>query len=331
MGKGLDEPHRHDFQQRPPPRGSNGGVQVPVAIYTCPTRHKLQVFPYTHGAAFVNIPDPYPLVGRCDYAANAGSMYSNVQPGDPNTGYSPSFDWSTVAGTVNSTSEIATGVIYRASECTSAMVKDGMSNVYMIGERYLCPDCYFVGSCCDNDQGWDQGYDYDTVRGTGYDYPNFASLSSATTNPPSQDRWGVGGCMTNFGTAHEAGFNMVFCDGVVRLMSFNIDPFYTCNLVTAAMASRRVLDRDSVSRLPWSFSTCALGATSRFFGVCWAAWPPVRLRKPRWGGRVPRPARCRGASKAMVPAKYNTQTTLGAEVASDSEGQNGGYRFDLKY
>ncbi len=229
MGKGLTSPS--DTISSNSARRSAGMAQsqVPVAIFTCPTRHKLQVFPYVHGAAYVNIPDPYPLIGRADYACNAGSMYSSdtVQPGNPNTSYSTSFDWSSIPGTVNSTSEIATGVMYRASQCTSAMIKDGMSNVYMIGERYLCPDCYSTGTCCDNDQGWDEGYDYDTVRGTGYNYPNFASLSSATPNPASQDRpgWSTnGGCSTNFGAAHEAGFNMCFCDGVVRLINFNIDP-----------------------------------------------------------------------------------------------------------
>ncbi len=36
-------------------------------------------------------------------------------------------------------------------------------------------------------------------------------------------------------------------------------------------------------------------------------------------------------SGEKIPAKYNTQTTLGAEVASDSPGREGGYPFDLKY
>ena len=47
-----------------------------------------------------------------------------------------------------------------------ALVKDGASYTYLIGERYLCPDAYDVGKYEDNDQGWDQGYDYDTIRGT---------------------------------------------------------------------------------------------------------------------------------------------------------------------
>ena len=91
-----------------------------------------------------------------------------------------------------------------------ATIKDGAANTYLIGERFLCPDCYWIGTCCDNDQGWDQGYDYDTIRGTAL--------------APSQDRPGLCGCMTLFGSAHAAGFNMAFCDGAVRKINYNINP-----------------------------------------------------------------------------------------------------------
>lgn len=186
-------------------------AETVVAVFICPTRRRVQIYPDDYPNDLVNI-NPYPVIARSDYAANAGSLYTTagVDPGNANSSYSPTFDWSTVPGSVNSTSEASTGVIFRASECTTAMIKDGVSNTYMIGERYLCPDAYFVGSYCDNDQGWDQGYDYDTVRGT--------------MDPPSQDRPGLCGCMITFGSAHEAGFNMAFCDGVVRLINFSIDP-----------------------------------------------------------------------------------------------------------
>jgi prepilin-type processing-associated H-X9-DG protein len=91
-----------------------------------------------------------------------------------------------------------------------AAVKDGASFTYLIGERFLSIDAYLIGTCCDNDQGWDQGYDYDTIRGT--------------LTPPSQDRAGFCTCNHNFGSAHETGFNMAYCDGSVRKTSYDIDP-----------------------------------------------------------------------------------------------------------
>ena len=50
------------------------------------------------------------------------------------------------------------------------LIKDAESFTYLIGERYLNPDCYYVDGCGDNKQGWIAGYSYDTNRGTGQGY-----------------------------------------------------------------------------------------------------------------------------------------------------------------
>jgi prepilin-type N-terminal cleavage/methylation domain-containing protein/prepilin-type processing-associated H-X9-DG protein len=267
----IDNSDLHDMSKGMP---SSTATQVrqsiartPVAVFLCPTRHgRLQAFPYIHSPAYVNIPDPFSspsLIGKSDYAGNTGSNYATVEVGDCNNGttvdgvtypaYSTNFPWFKIDGTLGSTPawsksvtinnnnaglpKASTGVICRASEVTTALIKDGESNTYLIGERYLDVNCYFGQtpnfSCCDNDQGWDQGFDWDSVRGTadGYinaTYPGSPPLpgSSGSPDQPFQDRRGFstnGGCSTNFGSAHEAGFNMAFCDGQVRLMSFAID------------------------------------------------------------------------------------------------------------
>jgi len=212
--------------------------ETPVAVFVCPTRRKLQVYPRQHPVKFINIDDPMPrVIARSDYAANAGSNYWDVNGPDgngagPNQGYDPKFDWSQIYGTINSgppsaAGAAATGVIFRASRLSTASIKDGQSYTYLIGERYLCPDCYYTNPCCDNDQGWDLGYDWDVNRGTGLGYLSLSDLSTATPLPPFQDRPGYmtnGGCSNIFGSAHEAGFNMAFCDGKVQLISYNISP-----------------------------------------------------------------------------------------------------------
>ena len=228
MGKGVSQPGETTNAQRM----AQGRVQAqtPVSIFICPTRRKVQVYPRINTINFVNITDPRPLMARSDYAANSGSTYYQINPGSPNTNYDPNFDWSTVPGTTNSASEPSTGVIYRASEVSMAWVKDGASFTYMIGERYLCPDDYYSGLGCDDDQGWDMGYDWDINRGTGTGYVNYQSPSlpppagSGTPNPPLQDHAGYCGCFTMFGSSHPAGFHMAFCDGVVKKIGYDIDP-----------------------------------------------------------------------------------------------------------
>jgi len=138
-----------------------------------------------------------------------------VDPGNANSGMSSTFDWSGVDGTANNSdgSIKSTGVIFRASMVTTSSIKDGASNTYLLGERYLDPAFYNSDGGCDNSQGWDAGYSYDTQRWT--------------VNPPAQDRFGYSdsgsGCSTIFGSPHSAGFNMALCDGSARAVSFGID------------------------------------------------------------------------------------------------------------
>lgn len=234
LDKGLSQPG--DTPTSNPARFSAGTkiAQTPVALFICPTRHKVAAFPELY-STFTNI-NPSKIIGRSDYAANAGSeitfdsgtTYPSCTPNicGPNPTYSPAYNWSGCPGTDYPNSpELANGVIYRASALPLALVKDGTSYTYLIGERYMCPDEYNSGQYDDNDQGWDQGYDYDTIRGTAF--------------PPQRDRAGLCGamnysnlpttsameqCEVIFGSAHPAGFNMAFCDGSVRKINYSIDP-----------------------------------------------------------------------------------------------------------
>ena len=182
-----------------------------VVLFHCPTRRRAATYPYTHGSPYVNIDRP-PVVGRSDYAACGGDVNQggcDYGPGSLTDGDNRTADsWANVLGGINS----CNGVVCVHSEVKMAHVLDGASNTYLIGERYLDPDRYDDGVACDNDQGWDLGYDYDTNRWTNL---------SAT---PLQDRPGVSGCQQRFGSAHASGFHIVFCDGSVHKISYSIDP-----------------------------------------------------------------------------------------------------------
>ena len=216
LDKGLEGPHDTTTNNTKRRNAGQRQALTPIAIFICPTRRKVQAYPYVHSAAYVNIPDPYPVIGRSDYAANGGSNFStSAIDWSPNQNYDPNFDWSTQVETINSTSSPATGVIFCASQLPMSMIKDGASNTYLIGERYLNPDCYYTGACADDDQGWDQGFDWDTIRGTAVGYVNKNSPGSPPPsntnwqpNPPFQDRKGFANSgtgpdafATNFGSA----------------------------------------------------------------------------------------------------------------------------------
>jgi prepilin-type N-terminal cleavage/methylation domain-containing protein/prepilin-type processing-associated H-X9-DG protein len=218
----IDQPDLHNLGKAPNfvygSKQADGAAraQTAVAAFLCPTRHKLQTYPAGTTPAYVNI-DPPTIVGRSDYAANAGDGSTKADPTNPNTSSDPNFNWSTCPGTATytGTSGPATGVIFRASMCSMAAIKDGPQFTYLLGERYLDPDFYdgHQPYCATDHQGWDQGYDYDTIRWT--------TLGPQRDTPGYCD---TGCCDTFFGSAHPSGFNMAFCDGSVRKMSFGMDP-----------------------------------------------------------------------------------------------------------
>lgn len=111
----------------------------------------------------------------------------------------------------------ATGVIFRRSMVKFAHVQDGESCTYLLGEKHLCAANYTNGEDLGDDQGWDVGYDCDTNRWTANDARCL----------PRRDRAGDYEALNSgefaFGSAHATGFNMVFCDGSVQTMHYDID------------------------------------------------------------------------------------------------------------
>lgn len=208
--------------------GAAKGVDQIIAASTplpglhCPSRRRAVAYPYPHVGRYPphNVGmSALKVISRTDYAANAGdppatdrtpyTLYpSTLAQADAN------FNWPDTLG--------ANGVSYQRSTVQSAHVRDGLSNTYMVGEKYLDPRFYTTGgshqTSGDNEFALG-GYNRDYHRSTKF--------------LPAQDRQGVN-TVFNFGSAHAGGFTVVMCDGSVHHVNYSID----------ADTHRRMGDRD---------------------------------------------------------------------------------------
>ena len=162
-------------------------ASTPIDGYYCPTRRAPLAYPYVHPDPYINIDRPE-ITGRTDYAGNSGDVYNNAPFGPGSYSEADSWGpdtWANCEGGSNSN----TGIFGVHFVLKPTQIIDGSSHTYLVGERYLNSDHYSDGTECDNDQGWDLGYDVDTNRWTTND-PAYQ---------PMRDRHGYGDCNVNFG------------------------------------------------------------------------------------------------------------------------------------
>ncbi len=178
--------------------------QTPLSAFVCPTRRRAAVYPRPKGQAYWN-GRPVHSAGVVDYAINAGNTHARWYDGPGSMSAAATYDWNYNGAQGN------TGVSFARSEITIADIRDGTTNTYLLGEKYLSPDHYADGRATDDDMGMYEGAAYDTYRWCHANYK------------PMQDRTGVLG-ENQFGSAHSGGLNMAFCDGSVRSISYSINP-----------------------------------------------------------------------------------------------------------
>lgn len=179
-------------------------TEVVVAAFICPSRRPAALY---NRAISAGVPgghawnaDPVTKTNRADYVANAGNLKIMWGAGpDPTAGF---------AGNGFANMSSSNGISHQRSNIKFADIMDGTTNVYMIGEKYLNPDHY--------ETGYDYGDDHSFFAGDDFD------MHAWTDNPPLQDRKGFAD-FWRFGSSHSSGFNVVFCDGSVRHITFNID------------------------------------------------------------------------------------------------------------
>ena len=99
-----------------------------------------------------------------------------------------------------------------------ADITDGTSNTYLVGEKYLDPDYYTTGQDLGTTNPPD-GRQRRLLRRVDRPANPLARMYSPRPDTPGSSTASPG----RFGSAHLAGFQMSFCDGSVRMMSYSID------------------------------------------------------------------------------------------------------------
>ncbi|MBI3332075.1 DUF1559 domain-containing protein [Candidatus Peregrinibacteria bacterium] len=213
----LEQESLHDLQLGlagvPKADAAKTMIATPLSVMNCPTRRAPLAYQTENWSPHFR--EPYyashtEIVARSNYAANGGDLYI----GAPHAGYSyagpadyPSgLNW----GAWKQASNLLTGVIGVASEFRDSDVLDGMSNVFLAGEKYVNPDHYEDGVDWGDNETLYSGDNPDTIR---FVMPGIEG--------PLRDRPGYQNFYI-YGGAHPSTMNMAMCDGSVHSFKYEI-------------------------------------------------------------------------------------------------------------
>lgn len=115
-----------------------------------------------------------------------------------------------------------TGVSHQRSQVTLANIRDGASNTFLIGEKYVNSSHYTDGKDLGDSESMYCGDHLNLLCWTGV---NGTIGTPENNNLPRQDRSAIGEGYNVlwFGSAYSDSFSMSFCDGSVRTISYSID------------------------------------------------------------------------------------------------------------
>jgi prepilin-type N-terminal cleavage/methylation domain-containing protein len=225
------EPDRLTREQR---IGASQIIQTPLSVINCPSRRANAIYPMTANAGgsqgFFNSVTPK-VAGRSDYAINSGHVFNewpqHVLGSGPRS-YEEARTWTAngywgvdQAPFDRSVREqqVMTGVSYERSTVALRQITAGLTNTYLIGERHIPAEHYTTGLDIGDNETWCTGFNNDNYRKTGrLEKGHFVECAPI---PDTQD--GVPEHWGRFGSAHAGVWNIAFCDGSVRDMTYEID------------------------------------------------------------------------------------------------------------
>jgi prepilin-type N-terminal cleavage/methylation domain-containing protein/prepilin-type processing-associated H-X9-DG protein len=175
--------------------------ETPITLMNCPSRRQSIPYAYFYADNYRNMNRPKVAV-RGDYGV---CMSGQLAPQDglpePLTiELAKTFKWSAET--------LFDGVVFLRSQVELGRILDGTSNTYMVGEKFLESNHYEDGIPSYDDQSYWVGHDRD--------------IALSSRDAPLRDA-PIGDQPFRFGSTHASGFNMAFCDGSVRPISFDVD------------------------------------------------------------------------------------------------------------
>ena len=182
--------------------GAKTRAETVIPVFNCPSRRPAIAYPYALSAVLINT-TACTVTGKLDYAGNGGDS-GNGNWNSGGYGTSPN---TIAAGRTQTKSITCSGVIFFKSAVTMGEIRDGTSNTYLIGEKYVCNTHYEDGKDGGDDIVVYCGNDEDIIR--------------QGNSQPFQDRNAIQ--QGSFGSAHAGSFGMAMCDGSVQRISYAID------------------------------------------------------------------------------------------------------------
>lgn len=198
-----------------------------VAGFICPSRRRAEAYPSMDVKTGQPNQAPYNAnstasgdYAKTDYCANGGTNSIGIGEGPNPFCYQMYPDCSDWEASPRSVASICRGVVCYRSGAKLRQITDGASKTALAVEKYLSADRYLSGDHDGDDNTAYTGYDVDTVR--------FFS------DTPKQDRVdghnNNGQFKTLAGSAHASVIQVVYCDGSVHSITFDVDGDAWANL-----------------------------------------------------------------------------------------------------
>jgi hypothetical protein len=199
-------------------------LSSPITILTCPSRRPAQAWPIADTFSYMRTPKPFGVVtnvARADYAMNGGVSHIQIFSGPASLEEGDREEtWAhlPLPGGYTGMSQLRFGAAV-------ASIADGTSHTYLVGEKHVFVAHYENGKSLGDNESLYSGYCSDLYRFAGsverlrVGRPPYVPPLSDQVQSPTDIVDG-----TAFGSAHQGGLIMVYCDGSVRFVAFDIDP-----------------------------------------------------------------------------------------------------------